>query len=162
MSARIGIAGVLAVLFALASSGCGGSGAVTASINERAALTGSLPWNPLQWNVITSSIDRSASTMSVLYGNDVAMQYARSHAQQDYPTGAVLSLVSWTQQEDGRWFGGKIPGQVKSVEFVNVTAASCSYENYAGSPLQRTAASDCHAPGSRAAYLLSLRAAVMP
>jgi Cytochrome P460 len=156
------VASMIAALLVLALSGCGSSGAVTASINQRAALTGSLPWNPLQWKVITSSIDKQASTMSVLYGNDVAVQYARSHAQQDYPPGSVLSLVSWTQQEDSRWFGGKIPGQVRSVEFVSVTGASCSYENYAGSPLLRTAASDGHAPGSRAAYLLSLRAAVMP
>src|SRR5579872_2869071 len=35
---------------------------------------GSLPWNPLQGSVITSVIDRSSSTMSTLYGNDVAVR----------------------------------------------------------------------------------------
>jgi hypothetical protein len=140
---------------------------VTASINERAALTASLPWNPLQWNVLTSTVDKQASTMGTLYGNDVAVRYARSNSQLDYPVGSVLSLVTWTQQEDMRWFGAKIPGQVKSVEFVSVTAGlnnqpSYSYEDYEGSPLLRTSALNGRSPGSRAAVLLSLRAAVMP
>ncbi len=128
-----------------------------------AALTGSLPWNPLQGSVIASLVDRRASTMSVLYGNDVAAQYARSNARPDYPPGSVLSLVTWTETEDSRWFGARIPGEVKSVQFVTVTGGpndkpSCSYENYEGAPLRRTQASD----GRSAAYLLSLRAAVMP
>ena len=60
--------------------------------------------------------------MSTLYGNDVAVRYARMNPQQDYPAGSVLSLVTWVQREDGHWFGAKIPGPVKSVEFVTVTA----------------------------------------
>ncbi|MGA7237229.1 MAG: hypothetical protein WBY44_16205 [Bryobacteraceae bacterium] len=39
-----------------------------------------------------------------------------------YPIGAVLALVTWTKQEDDRWFGARIPAEVKSVEFVGVTA----------------------------------------
>lgn len=167
MNARLGAAGFFVTAAVLASWSCGGSGTVTASINLRAALTGSLPWNPMQGNVITSTIDKPAATMSTLYGNDVAMRYARTNAQQDYPPGSVLSLVTWKQQEDFRWFGGKIPEEVKSVEFVRVAAGPnnqplYSYESYEGSPLLRRSESDGHSPGSRAAYLLSLRAAVMP
>lgn len=167
MSARIGPACLLAAMLALESLSCGRSSAVTASINERAALTGNLPLDPLHWSVITSSIDRRAATMSTLYGNDVAVQYARSNLQKVYPVGSVLSLVTWTQQQDPRWFGGKIPGPVKSVEFVKVMPGtnnqpSYSYEIYAGSPLIKMAASDGRPPESRAMYLLSLRAAVMP
>ena len=167
MSARNGTAWFFVSVIAFGSWSCGRSGPVTASINEGAALTGSLPWNPLQWNVITSSIDKQASTMSTLYGNDAAVRYARSNAQQDYPPGSVLSLVTWTEQEDSRWFGARIPGKVKSVEFVTVTAGpnnqpSYSYQNYEGSPLVRTSMLDGHSSGSRAASLLSLRAAVMP
>src|ERR1700730_6615102 len=147
MSARVWTACFFVTVLALASLSCRSSGGVTPSINERAALTGSLPWNPLQWNLITSSIDKQASSMSTLYGNDVAVRYSRTNSQQDYPAGSVLSLVTWTQQEDGRWFGAKIPAQVKSVEFLSVTAVpdnqpSYSYENYEGSPLVRTSASD--------------------
>ena len=104
--------------------------------------------------------------MSTLYGNDIAVQYARSNSQQDHPAGSVISLVTWTQRDDSRWFGAKIPSQVKSVEFVNVIEASndqpsYSYESYTGSPLTRTSISDGRSFGSRAAYLLSRRAAVM-
>src|ERR1700680_3811952 len=105
--------------------------------------------------------------MSSLYGNDVAVRYARSNAQQGYPPGSVLSLVTWTEQEDSRWFGAKIPGKVKSVEFVTVTAgpnnqSSYSYQSYEGSPLLRTSMLDGDSSGSHAARLLCLRAAVMP
>jgi hypothetical protein len=167
MRALTGTACCFATVLAVGSWSCGGPGAMTSSINERAALTGSLPRHPLQWNVITSTIDKQAATMSTLYGNDAAVRYARRNSQQNYPAGCELSFVTWTQQEDIHWFGAKIPGQVKSVEFVSVTAdpnhqPSYSYENSEGSPLQRTTALDGRSPGSRAAYLLSLRAAVMP
>jgi hypothetical protein len=53
------------------------------------------------------------------------------------------------------------------VEFVTVTAgenghSSSAYENYEGSPLKRTLSEDGHATGARVAYLLSLRASMMP
>ena len=141
----------------------------TMPLRSRPALTGSLPWNPLQWSVIASSIDRQASTMSVLYGNDAAVQYARNNARKEYPCkeyppGSVLSLVTWTQVDDGRWFGARIPGEVKSVQFVTVARGpddrpSRTYENYEGAPLRRT---ESTAGRSAAAYLPSLRAAVMP
>jgi hypothetical protein len=77
-----------------------------------------------------------------LYGNTAAVQYARSNSQHDYPASAVLSLVTWTLQEDRHWFGARIPQQVRSIESVNV-------------------ATDDHSAGSRVAHLLSGRAAVM-
>jgi len=146
---------------------CGGSGAVTSPINERAALTGSLPWNPLGWDVITSSIDKQSATMSTLYGNDVAVRYARNNSHQEYPAGSVISLVTWTEVEDAHWFGAKIPGQVKSVEFVSVSAGAgnqtaYSYEDYEGSPLGKIASPVGPPPAARATYLLSWRASVMP
>jgi hypothetical protein len=102
-----------------------------------------LPSNPMQWGVIASSIDESSASISTLFGNAAAVQYARSNSEHNYPASAVLSLVTWTMQEDRHWFGARIPQQVKSIESVNV-------------------ATDDHSAGSRAAYLLSLRAAVMP
>ena len=152
---------------ALAWIGCGGSHGVTPEINRRAALNGNLPWNPLRWNVITTFADRRASTMSILYGNDSAVRSARSNSRQAYPAGSVLALVTWTQQEDARWFGGRIPGPAKSVEFVSVTGeadnkATYSYENYEGLPLRQTSVWNGDSPDPRAARLLSLRAAVLP
>jgi hypothetical protein len=105
--------------------------------------------------------------MCTLFGNDLAVQYARSHSQRDYPAGSVLSLVTWKQQEDGRWFGGRIPAAPKSVEFVTVRAGaenrlSYSYQEFNGAPLKKVTDQEGPAPNERAEYLLSQRAAVMP
>ena len=40
--------------------------------------------------------------MYTLFGNDLAVQYAHTNPQHDYPAGSVLSLVTWSQQEDPR------------------------------------------------------------
>ena len=131
--------------------------------NLPAALEGSLPVNPLTWRVITSGIDRTDSSMWTLFGNDLAVQSARSGAAPDYPVGATLALVTWTQQEDPRWFGGKIPAAPKSVEFATVSAGpSYLYHEYTGAPLKQVATEQSQMPGPRAAHMLSQRAAVMP
>jgi hypothetical protein len=137
---------------------------VATTLNQGATLAGELPSNPLQGKVITSWIDKQSSTMSTLYGNDVAAHYARTNPELKYPAGSVLSVVTWSQQEDARWFGGKIPAKAKSVEFVVVGAgpAAYSYQRYEGSPLKKVAGEEGAAPNDRAAYLLSQRAAVMP
>jgi hypothetical protein len=140
---------------------------ISAAFNQSASLVGTLPANPLQWKVISSMIDPADSTMSTLYGNDAAVGYVRTHSQHDYPAGSQLSLVTWTQQEDPRWFGASIPEAVKSVEFVTVGSAqdgrlSYSYWKYEGSPLQKSVDQKSATPNERAAYLLSQRAAVMP
>ena len=140
---------------------------VVATLNKSAALPGNLPSNPLQERVITSWIDRQNRTMSTLFGNDIAVQYARTSQQQDYPSGSTLSLVTWTQQEDPRWFGARIPAKVKSVEYVMVKTGpdhrtAYTYESYEGSPLKKTLAQQGSTPTPQAAYLLSQRAAVMP
>lgn len=140
---------------------------VATTLNRNAALEGNLPLNPLQGRVITSWINKSESTMSTLYGNDVAVDYARTNSKQDYPGGSVISLVTWNQQEDDRWFGAKIPDTVKSVEYVFVKTdqeqkPSYTYQKYEGRPLRAVMNQAGAIPGDRALYLLSQRAAVMP
>jgi hypothetical protein len=140
---------------------------ISAVFNQSASLAGQLRANPLQWKVITSSIDRAGSTMSTLYGNDLAVEYARTSSPHDYPVGAELSLVTWTQTEDARWFGARIPAQVMSVEFVTVESEpggkrSFSYREFTGTPLKMSSTQQSLTPSERSAYLLSQRAAVMP
>ena len=105
--------------------------------------------------------------MSTLYGNDAAVEHARMHLQHEFPVGSEISLVTWTQRADPRWFGARIPEQVKSVEFVTVVATpdgqpAFSYELYAGTPLKISSAQISGLPSERASYLLAQRAAVMP
>jgi hypothetical protein len=91
------------------------------------------------------------------------VQYARRNAEIQYPAGSVLSVVTWSQQEDPRWFGGNIPQRARAVEFVTVTGPGVySYERYEGSPLKKVASGEDAEPKERAAYLLAQRAAVMP
>ena len=105
--------------------------------------------------------------MSTLYGNDLAVQYARTHSQHSYPTGSVLSLVTWRQQEDPRWFGGKIAAQPQLVEVVVLAASPdhgilYKYQRFQGTPLREAGVEESPRPNPRSVYMLSQRAAVMP
>jgi hypothetical protein len=156
---------LVGAVLALALAGCSEktNARVETRSNQEAALVGDLPLNPLQDNVITSWIDKSNATMSTLFGNDVAVRYARTNADRDYPTGSVLSVVTWQQQEDPRWFGGNIPKTTKSVEFVTVTGPGAfAYSRYEGSPLKQVAKEYVGETGARINYVLAQRAAVMP
>jgi len=134
---------------------------VVTRLNDEAALVGELPSNPLKGKVITSWVNKHDATMSTMLGNDVAVQYARTNAEMQYPAGSVLSVVTWSQQEDPRWFGGSIPQKTRAVEFVTVTGPGAyTHQRYEGSPLKKV--EDGAAPNDRAAYVLSQRAAVMP
>ena len=104
--------------------------------------------------------------MSTVFGNEIAVQYSRRHAEGDYPDGSILSLVTWSQQDDTRWFGAKMPSETKSVEFVTVSTSqngqrSYGYQRYESSPLKEVALIESQA-SLRVAYVLSQRAAVMP
>ncbi len=135
--------------------------------NGNAALPSDLPYQPFQWRVITSSVDKQNLTMSTLYGNDLAVNHARTSLQGPYPAGAVLSLVTWHQQEDQHWFGGRIPGKVQSIEFVTVDPSSdnktaYSYQAYEGDSLKKMSSSDASVTRPRIDFILSRRASVMP
>ena len=145
----------------LSLAGCSGNvnPRVATRLNQDAAISG-LPSNPMQRKVITSWINKQDATMSTMFGNEVAVEYARTNAAFQYPVGATLSVVTWGQQEDPRWFGGSIPQHVKAVEFVTVTTpGTYSYQRYEGSPLRQIASEDS---AGRAASLIGMRAAVMP
>jgi hypothetical protein len=126
---------LLGFIIAVSQFGCSdNSSRVSAASNKNAALTRDVPENLLRWRVITSTIDRSDSTVATLFGNDLAVEYVRSHSRQGYPADSMISLVTWTQREDPRWFGANIPNRIKSVEFATVGAQpnqppSYSYES---------------------------------
>jgi Cytochrome P460 len=164
---------VIAVVISAAFSGCTSNTRVAplvATINENASLSAAqssmLPANPLKWYIITSSIDPQNSTMSTLYGNDTAVQYARSNVKHDFPPGSQIALVTWTRRDDPRYFGARIPGHVKSIEFVSVLElpgeTKFTYEKFEGTPLAKTASDESAKPSPAAQALLQWRAAVLP
>lgn len=158
---------LLCIVLVLGQTGCTERNPrVVTTLNHQAALA-SLSEDPLQWRVVTTGINRQETTMYTLFGNDLAVDHARMSPQGEYPAGAVLALVTWKQQEDIRWFGGKIPGRPLSVEFVWVTAKpdqqpEYRYRIYEGTPLRSIATEEGAQPGRRANFLLLQRAAVMP
>ena len=112
---------VITMLLTLAGCTSAVSHAVN-RLNDAAALMGDLPADPLRWGVITVGANPGESTMSTLFGNEIAVQYSRKKSAGTYPPGSVLSFVTWQRQEDVRWFGARMPARVKSVEFVEFTA----------------------------------------
>ena len=164
MSARL----ALAVVLSLVALGCRGdrTSAAPAS-NDAAALTGELPLDPLQWRVIGSIVDPATTTMSTLFGNEVAVQSARSGRIGRYPPGAVVSLVTWAQQDDPRWFGARIPARPQSIEVVAVhdvarAGSPFEYQAYRGEPLRKAPAPDAATVAERVEQIMGQPAAVMP
>lgn len=158
----------LFVSILLLLSGCATPNPRVATTPNRAArLLGNLPADPLQWQVVTAQINSRQSTMSTLFGNDRAVAYARTHADDNFPGGSVLSLVTWNQQEDARWFGARIPSAPRSVEFLSVRSSAegkpfYSYQLYQGTPLSLATSQESQQAQGRVSDILSMRAAVMP
>lgn len=157
------------VIVAFVATACTSTNArVVTQMNDLAQLDGETPaaGDPLQWKVITSGLNTKEATMYTLYGNDSAVQYARAFAQQRYPEGSTLALVTWQRQEDVRWFGAEIPASPKSVEVLQVIrpikgGSAMAYRFYGGRPLKEERVSQ-EQIGTGVSHLLSLRAAVMP
>lgn len=158
---------LLALPLVLILTGCSQPNArVITRFNREAEVSGELPYNPLQWEVIASTLNHKDHTLATVLGNDRAIAHARKNDTHAYPAGSVLSVITWSQEEDPRWFGGKIPGDVRSIEFVEVQSAQDQktylYTLYGGSPLKKLASTDEKSPTGRAAYILGERAGVVP
>ncbi|SKA28840.1 hypothetical protein SAMN04488128_10334 [Chitinophaga eiseniae] len=64
---------------------------------------------------IASSLNPKLKTMSAVYGNDSALQ-ALAKGDHQPAAGAVLKLVTWRYHDNPQYFGGKINGELLSVE----------------------------------------------
>ena len=143
----------------LACTGCTAKRTPPAQIMNTGAdiPLASLPNNPLAWRVVTSGANRTQKIMYTLYADDNAIGRARSSG--DYPPGSQIALVTWTQKEDPHWFGGSIPGQPVSVEYLSFSASTPKYTRFIGHPLtQDTAPVD----PARILYITSMKPALMP
>ena len=163
MRARIVIAACVMLIF---TAGCTRRMPTERDLlNVNAALPAGLPVHPLEWRVITSSIDREHHTMATLFGNDSAVTSARSATDSiTYPAGSHLALVTWMQRDDEHWFGGRIPQRFVSLEVITVAAGTGSktaikYERY-GPDGRLLTGSDQDA--AREETILAERPSVMP
>ncbi|WP_367867286.1 hypothetical protein [Pedobacter sp. WC2423] len=130
-------------------------------LNKAAGLPEQLHFNQLGLKVITSTISKKEAAMSTLYGNDLALKYAKSKGDSTIG-GMVFALVTWKQQDDERWFGAKIPGQFQSVETVttktNGNAVQTTYKIDKGEKLNIGFLNE----KERIKYILAQKASVMP
>lgn len=134
--------------------------------NRAAALPATLPWQPLRWTPITMFVDRTAHTMSTLYGNEVAASSLQPRSAfpnaPAYRQGAILALVTWAQREDPHWFGARIPDSPASVEFVAVDAQGrSSYRRFDGPGLPEAHPAP-NANAERTALMLTMKPASLP
>ncbi|KPH13618.1 hypothetical protein [Chryseobacterium sp. ERMR1:04] len=94
--------------------------------------------NPLLMSPITSSIQPKEKTMSTLYGNDVAFNYAKTNFNSNYPQNSALYEVTWVQKPDELWFGANIPKEVLSVEKITfLDKGIIAYEMFQGKTLKK-------------------------
>ena len=108
--------------------------------NVAAALPSNLPYQPLGWSAITMYVDPQTHTTATLYGNEFAISEQRLRNSSSktaeglaYGNGSVLALVTWIQRDDPHWFGGRIPNQVRAIEFVQVSSTGAkTYSRYDG------------------------------
>jgi hypothetical protein len=147
-------------------TGCNHKPPVAELLNQDAAIPAGAPVQPLDWRVITSTIDPTRQTMATLFGNDRAIESARTPAHTSYPAGSILALVTWSQKEDPHWFGGRMPSRFESMEIVRVAegkpgTSGVSYQRLEGKPLRDVPVDPAEADVKKNS-LLALRASVMP
>jgi hypothetical protein len=121
----------------------------------------------LERRVITSFIDQMGGTMSTLYGNNRAVEYARTHLDDQYPRGSELILATWKQKEDDHWFGARIPSERQIIEKIYVRDSLngkpyFEYERYAGSSWGKINGQNPEDVEDRKKFILKQRASVMP
>jgi len=155
------------ILFAasiLILSACNNRKPAEELLNKKAAIPTSFNFSKAGLKVITSSINKKEQTMSTLYGNDLALKTAISGSK-SYLPGENLTLVTWKQQDDDRWFGAKIPGDLLSVEVIKTINSSTegivtNYQRFAGKEL--VADTDTAHQQERISYIFSQKPSVMP
>jgi hypothetical protein len=156
---------IIALLsLALAISACSGKKSPDEIINGKASLPEALNWEKAGYKVITSFIDKKDSTMSILYGNDLARKAFIATENKIAPN-EMLALVTWKQKADENWFGANIPGTVKTIELIKTSdgkngANSIAYKLYNGKEF--TPSTDTANNQVRIKYIFSQQPSVMP
>ncbi|MFC3562853.1 hypothetical protein [Pedobacter jamesrossensis] len=67
---------------------------------------------------ITSSVSKKLRTVSILFGNQAALESALKGGA--HRGGEMFTFVTWNQDNEKFWFPGLINGKIKSIEVVNI------------------------------------------
>jgi hypothetical protein len=131
--------------------------------NGKAALPPHFKFDALGLKVMSSFINTKSGTMSILYANEPALDSAINSSSSP-AAGELLALVTWKQQGDEHWFGAKIPGDLQTVEVVEMSTAgkgvAINYKKYEGREL--TASRDTVHQQDRINYIIDQRPSITP
>lgn len=134
-------------------------------VNTKATLPVSLGVEKTGLKLITSSIHKKAGTMSVLYGTKSALSASLDGVKLQ-SAGQKWTLITWKQQDDPTWFGAQIPGNLVSVEEVDVipsktgTGTAIQYTRYEGPKM--TLIAQYADAAQRIKYIFGQKPSVMP
>ena len=151
------------LFFCLLICSCNNNANLPNNINSKASFPDSIKFSPAGLKVITSFINKKVATMSILYGNELALQKAIGFTK-ELVSGELFTLVTWKQQPDAHWFGANIPGDLQSVEVLksnsNGAIVVLNYQRYDGKALVLN--SDTLDKNERIKFILDQRPSVMP
>jgi len=71
---------------------------------------------------ITSFLSKKLNTVSILFGNQQALETAKMGRM--HQGGEVFTLVTWNQQNKEFWYPALINGRIKSIEVVKLSLAN--------------------------------------
>lgn len=112
---------------------------------------------------ITSSVSRKNNTVSVLFGNQAALESAVKGGE--HKAGEIFTLVTWAQEAKKFWYPGLINGKVKSREIVRMVVEAGSvkaqYRLIEGQVPGQTPDQD-QDDQERIKYITSQRASIYP
>jgi hypothetical protein len=119
-----------------------------------------LPFNPLDLKVITSRIDKSKGTMSILYGDEHALHGYRMGL--GLPPHSMVVLVTWAQKEDEHWYGANIAKNLQSVDVLTTGTdpEGLGFKHFEGQPAREMLEQVNY--GDELKYLSGFKASVMP
>ena len=71
---------------------------------------------------ITSFLSKKLNTVSILFGNQLALESAKTGRV--HQSGEVFTLVTWNQQNKEFWYPALINGRIKSIEVVKLSLSN--------------------------------------
>lgn len=152
---------ILLASIVLLLAACTNSNSNTSLVNDDASLPAPFNFSKQGLKVITSFINKTQGTMATLYGNEAALQAAKTGSAKT-TTGETFALITWKQKADDHWFGANIPGNLQSVEYVKTTQPgnTVSYQKFEGKTL--VLSTDTLHNQERIKYILSQKASIFP
>jgi hypothetical protein len=117
-------------------------------------------FNPLDLKLISSRIDKTNETISILYGDDLAAHSFREG--KGLPPQSTLVLVNWSQKEDEHWYGANNTKSLQSVDILStgIDPEGLGFIHYEGQPAKEFLVQ--MNVGDEKKYFESWRASVMP